>query len=93
MAVKDLLTADTNYVADVPSAGSSDMDGPGELLGERESPSPVLNPFNQAVAAKSGTAETGGKMKTSRFANTPHGGASEIGLSQALNLTGSKKAG
>jgi hypothetical protein len=93
MMAQDLLTPFDNPVADEASAGSNDMNGPGELLGERESPSPVLNPFDQAVAAKSGTEETGGKMKTSRFANTPHGGASEIGLSQALNVTGSPKAG
>jgi len=93
MAVKGLLTADDNYVASVPSAGSSDMDGPGETLMEHGSGALKLGAFDQAVAPKSGTSETPGKMKTSQFANTPHGGATEIGMSQALNLTGSKKAG
>jgi len=93
MAVKDLLTADDNYVASVPSAGSSDMDGPGETLTERGAGSLALSAFDKAVAPKPGTEETGGRMKTSQFANTPHGGATEIGLSQALNITGSKKAG
>lgn len=94
MAVKDLLTADTNYVADVPSPGQSDMQGSGEQkLVEHGAGSASLSAFDDAVALKSGVAPTARKMGVPGFANTPRGGATEIGLSQALNVTGSKKAG
>jgi hypothetical protein len=53
-----------------------------------------MDAFNEAVTPKStGGAETEGRMKTSRFANTPKGGDPHIQTSVALNLTGNVKAG
>jgi hypothetical protein len=87
-----LLCAWEDAVTPDASAGTSDMAGSGQEMTAGK-PGNIMESFEGAVAPKTGTSETGGKMKTMQYADTPDRGDPNVQLSEALNLTGKKKAG